>query len=56
MRLLLTTLNAKYIHLNLAIRILYELNKHHQGLSWKEFTIRMNVDEIAKECADQDVP
>ena len=55
MRLLLTTLNAKYIHLNLAIRILYELNKHHQGLSWKEFTIRMNVDEIAKECADYDV-
>ncbi len=55
MRLLLTTLNAKYIHLNLAIRILYELNKHHEGLSWKEFTIRMDADDIAKECADNDV-
>jgi anaerobic magnesium-protoporphyrin IX monomethyl ester cyclase len=55
MRLLLTTLNAKYIHLNLAIRILYELNKQHEGLSWKEFTIRMNVDEMAKECAEYEV-
>lgn len=55
MRLLLTTLNAKYIHLNLAIRILYELNKQHKGLAWKEFTIRMNVDEMALECADYNV-
>jgi len=55
MRLLLTTLNAKYIHMNLAIRILYELNKQQQGLAWKEFIIRQNPDEIAAECADYDV-
>ena len=55
MRLLLTTLNAKYIHLNLAIRNLYELNKHHDGLAWKEFTIRQKVDEIVEECAKYDV-
>ena len=55
MRLLLTTLNAKYIHMNLAIRILYELNKQQQGLAWKEFIIRQNPDEIAAECVHYDV-
>jgi radical SAM superfamily enzyme YgiQ (UPF0313 family) len=55
MRLLLTTLNAKYIHMNLAIRILYELNKQHTGLAWKEFTIRQNPDDIAAECVNYDV-
>lgn len=55
MRLLLTTLNAKYIHLNLAIRILFELNKHQEGLAWKEFTIRQNPEDIAKECMEYEV-
>lgn len=55
MRLLLTTLNAKYIHMNLAIRILYELNKQQPGLAWKEFTIRQNPAEIAAACADYEV-
>ena len=55
MRLLLTTLNAKYIHMNLAIRILYELNKQHAGLQWKEFTIRQKPEDIAIECAAYDV-
>ena len=55
MRLLLTTLNAKYIHINLAIRILYELNKQQEGLAWKEFIIRQNPDDIAAECVDYDV-
>lgn len=53
MRILLTTLNAKYIHTNLAIRLLYDLNhEQHEGLSWKEFTIKENRDEIAQYCAD----
>ena len=34
--ILLTTLNAKYIHLNLAIRILYDLNHHRGNIFWKE--------------------
>lgn len=55
MRLLLTTLNAKYIHMNLAIRILYELNKQQPGLEWKEFTIRQNTDEVAAVCVDYEV-
>ena len=39
MKVLLTTLNAKYIHTNLAIRLLYELNREWPGLEWREFTI-----------------
>jgi hypothetical protein len=46
-RFLLTTLNAKYIHMNLAIRLLYELNKTDERLSWKEFTIKEDQQEIA---------
>lgn len=55
MKLLLTTLNAKYIHLNLAIRLLYELNKHREGVSWREFTIKENPEDIANRCKDFDV-
>ena len=52
MRVLLTTLNAKYIHTNLAIRLLYGLNKdRHKGLDWKEFTIKENQDTVAEFCA-----
>lgn len=55
MRILLTTLNAKYIHINLAIRLLYQLNKEHQGLEWKEFTIKEATEEIAQYCAQFDI-
>ncbi len=54
-KVLLTTLNAKYIHTNLAIRLLYALNKHHSGLAWKEFTIKESVDEMAAYCIQYDV-
>jgi anaerobic magnesium-protoporphyrin IX monomethyl ester cyclase len=55
MRTLLTTLNAKYIHTNLAIRLLYELNENHPGLEWKEFTIKENKDEVAEQCSNFDI-
>ncbi len=55
MRVLLTTLNAKYIHVNLAIRLLYELNKEREGLEWKEFTIKEDKDGIAEHCKNYDV-
>jgi radical SAM superfamily enzyme YgiQ (UPF0313 family) len=55
MRILLTTLNAKYIHINLAIRLLYQLNKDHNGLAWKEFTIKEPKEGIADYCKDFDV-
>jgi anaerobic magnesium-protoporphyrin IX monomethyl ester cyclase len=52
---LLTTLNAKYIHTNLAIRLLYQLNKERTELDWHEFTIKENQDEVAAHCADYEV-
>lgn len=55
MRVLLTTLNAKYIHLNLAIRLLYSLNKHKNGLEWKEFTIKEDKNAIADFCKDFEI-
>jgi anaerobic magnesium-protoporphyrin IX monomethyl ester cyclase len=55
MKVLLTTLNAKYIHINLAIRLLYELNKERGNISWKEFTIKEDKDGIANHCKDFDV-
>ena len=50
-RILLTTLNSKYIHMNLAIRLLYELNKNDERLSWKEFTIKEDAQEVANFCS-----
>lgn len=55
MQVLLTTLNSKYIHLNLAIRLLYKLNEDKPGLSWKEFTIKENKDFIAQYCSNFDI-
>jgi anaerobic magnesium-protoporphyrin IX monomethyl ester cyclase len=57
MKVLLTTLNAKYIHTNLAIRLLYQINKEKWGtnLSWKEFTIKQPIAEIAAYCANYDI-
>ncbi|MFY7965700.1 MAG: DUF4080 domain-containing protein [Chitinophagaceae bacterium] len=54
-RILLTTLNAKYIHVNLAIRLLYELNKTDERLSWKEFAIKEDKQTIANYCSQYDV-
>ncbi len=55
MHILLTTLNAKYIHINLAIRLLYNLNKEKKGLAWKEFTIKEPKEDIAEYCKNFDV-
>ncbi len=52
MQVLLTTLNAKYIHLNLAIRLFYELFKKNHNLHLKEFTIKEDKDAIANYCKD----
>ena len=54
-KFLLTTLNAKYIHLNLAIRILYDLNHDKANIDWSEHTIKSDFNEIAEACASYDV-
>ena len=55
MQVLLTTLNSKYIHLNLAIRLLYALNRHHPGLKFREFVIKENPHAVAEACSGFDV-
>lgn len=54
-KFLLTTLNAKYIHTNLAIRLLYQLNKKNEKLHWKEFTIKDNFNDVANYCSSFEV-
>jgi radical SAM superfamily enzyme YgiQ (UPF0313 family) len=51
MTVLLTTINSKYIHQNLAIRLLYELNKNQDGLNVKEFSPKDSIDEIVDFCS-----
>jgi len=55
MRVLLASLNSKYIHTNTAIRLLYQLNKDRADLSWKEFTIKEDKDKIAEHCSQYDI-
>lgn len=55
MKILLTTLNSKYIHTNIAIRILYELNVSKSDLHLKEFTIKEDAETIADYCSKFDI-
>ncbi len=41
--------------MNLAIRLLYGLNKHHEGLSWKEYAIKEDLNQIAKSLVNYDL-
>jgi anaerobic magnesium-protoporphyrin IX monomethyl ester cyclase len=51
MKVLLTTINSKYIHQNLAIRLLYELNQSEADLYVKEFTHMAGSLAIANYCS-----
>jgi len=51
MKILLTTVNVSYIHQNLAIRILYFLNKDIAGLQLKEFFVKSDYNEAALYCS-----
>ncbi len=55
MNVLLTTINSKYIHQNLAIRLLYELNKDFDSLKIHEFSLKNSTDEIATFCNKFDI-
>lgn len=49
MKVLLSTLNAKYIHTSLALRWLYVANKSRFDISFKEFVIKEDVNHVANE-------
>lgn len=46
MKVILTTLNAKYIHTSLALRWLYVANKDKFDISFKEYVIKEDVNTI----------
>lgn len=52
MKVLLTTLNAKYIHTSLALRWLYVVNKDRFDIFFSEYTIKENVERIAGEIGE----
>lgn len=49
MKTILTTLNAKYIHTSLALRLLYVANKDRFDISFKEYVIKEEIDKIVGE-------
>ncbi len=49
MKIILTTLNAKYIHTSLALRWLYVVNRERFDISFREYTLRENIETIAAE-------
>lgn len=46
MKVVLSTLNAKYIHTSLALRWLYVVNKDRFNISFKEYTIKENLEKV----------
>lgn len=53
MKTILTTLNAKYIHTSLALRLLYVANKDRFDISFKEFVIKEDVKKVASDLLRQ---
>lgn len=54
MKVLLTTLNAKYIHKNLALRWLYVSSYCKQDVCIKEYTIKEDIEKIVDELANDE--
>lgn len=49
MKTVLATINAKYIHTSLALRLLYVVAKEEQDVEIKEYTLKENIATIAKD-------
>lgn len=48
MKTILSTLNAKYIHTSLALRLLYVASKEEHDISFKEFVIKEKIESIVE--------
>ena len=55
MKVLLTTLNAKYIHKNLALRWLYVSSPKKEDIVLKEYTIKEDIDLIVSDIVSMQV-
>lgn len=53
MNILLTTMNAKYIHKNLALRWIYQACPDKENVTLKEYTIKEDIHHIAQEILHQ---
>jgi radical SAM superfamily enzyme YgiQ (UPF0313 family) len=49
MKVVLATINAKYIHTSLALRLLYVANKERFDISFREYTLKEDVEKMANE-------
>ena len=49
MKTLITTLNSKYIHKSLSLRLLYVATKEYHEVDFKEYTIKEDLDTIAND-------
>lgn len=49
MNTIVATLNAKYIHTSLAVRLLYVANKDRLNIAFKEYTIKESISSIAED-------
>lgn len=52
MKILLTTLNTKYVHTNIALRYLYETIKNDYEVIRKEFSINDQIEKIISDITD----
>lgn len=55
MKTLITTLNSKYIHKSLSLRLLYVATKEYHEVDFKEYTIKEDLDTIANDIIEQKV-
>ncbi|MEG2711832.1 MAG: DUF4080 domain-containing protein [Clostridia bacterium] len=52
MKILLTTLNSKYVHTNLALKYIYKVLEKISNVSIKEYTINMQIDNIVMDITE----
>ena len=55
MKTLITTLNSKYIHKSLSLRLLYVATQEYHEVDFKEYTIKEDLDTIANDIIEQKV-
>ena len=55
MKTLITTLNSKYIHKSLSLRLLYVATKEYHEVDFKEYTIKEDLDTIANDMIQKTV-
>ena len=55
MKTLITTLNAKFIHTALSVRLLYVASKDHYDVDFKEYTIKDDLNHVKEDILSMEV-